>query len=239
VPVDALIEREDLTVVCSDKGWVRAFKGHLDETAAREIRYKDGDKEGYVIRTQSTEKLMVFATNGRFYTLGCDKLPRGRGDGEPLKVTLELANDVDVVNVFIHKAERKLVVASSDGRGFVVPEAACVAQTRQGKQVLNLGDGAEAKAMCAVDGDTLAVQGSNKKLLLFPLSELPEMERGRGVILQQYAKGGSLYQIRTFAIAKGWPMGFARSDERENAPKNWLGKRAQAGLLPPKGFRFG
>jgi topoisomerase-4 subunit A len=239
VPVDALIEREDLTVVCSDKGWVRAFKGHLDETAAREIRYKDGDKEGYVIRTQSTEKLMVFATNGRFYTLGCDKLPRGRGDGEPLKVTLELANDVDVVNVFVHKAERKLVVASSDGRGFVVPEAACVAQTRQGKQVLNLGEGSEARAMCAVEGDTLAVQGSNKKLLLFPLSELPEMERGRGVILQQYAKGGSLYQIRTFALAKGWPTGFARSDERENAPKHWLGKRAQAGLLPPKGFRFG
>ena len=239
VPVDALIEREDLTVVCSDKGWVRAFKGHLDETAAREIRYKDGDKEGYVIRTQSTEKLMVFATNGRFYTLGCDKLPRGRGDGEPLKVTLELANDVDVINVFIHKPDRKLVVASSDGRGFVVPEAACVAQTRQGKQVLNLGEGSEAKAMCTVDGDTLAVQGSNKKLLLFPLSELPEMERGRGVILQQYAKGGSLYQIRTFTMAKGWPMGFARSDERENAPKNWLGKRAQAGLLPPKGFRFG
>jgi len=238
VPVDALIEREDLTVVCSDKGWVRAFKGHLDETAAREIRYKDGDREKFVIRTQSVEKLMVLATNGRFYTIPCDRLPRGRGDGEPLKVMLELANDVDVVTVFIHKPDRKLVVASSDGRGFVVPEAACVAQTRQGKQVLNVGAGIEATAMCFVEGDTLAVQGTNRKLLLFKLAELPEMERGRGVILQRYGKGGTLHQIRTFDIAKGWPIGFARSDERENAPKNWLGERGQAGLLPPKGFRF-
>jgi topoisomerase-4 subunit A len=239
VPVDALIEREDLTVVCSDKGWVRAFKGHLDETAAREVRYKDGDREKYVIRTQSVEKLMVLATNGRFYTIPCDKLPRGRGDGEPLKVILELANDVDIVHVFIHVPDRKLVVASTDGRGFVVPEAACVAQTRQGKQVLNVGEGAEAAAMCAVDGDTLAVQGTNKKLLLFKLSELPEMDRGRGVILQRYSKGATLYKMQTFNLAKGWPTGFARSDERENAPKNWVGERGQAGLLPPKGFRFG
>ncbi len=239
VPVDALIEREDLTVVCSDKGWVRAFKGHLDETAAREVRYKDGDREKYVIRTQSVEKLMVLATNGRFYTIPCDKLPRGRGDGEPLKVILELANDVDIVHVFIHVPDRKLVVASSDGRGFVVPEAACVAQTRQGKQVLNVGEGAEAAAMCAVDGDTLAVQGTNKKLLLFKLAELPEMDRGRGVILQRYSKGATLYKMQTFTLAKGWPTGFARSDERENAPKNWVGERGQAGLLPPKGFRFG
>ncbi len=239
VPVDALIEREDLTVVCSDKGWVRAFKGHLDETAAREVRYKDGDREKYVIRTQSVEKLMVLATNGRFYTIPCDKLPRGRGDGEPLKVILELANDVDIVQVFIHVPTRKLIVASTDGRGFVVPEAACVAQTRQGKQVLNLGEGSEARAMCAVEGDTLAVQGTNKKLLLFKLAELPEMDRGRGVILQRYSKGATLYQIRTFDLAKGWPTGFARSDERENAPKNWVGERGQAGLLPPKGFRFG
>jgi topoisomerase-4 subunit A len=239
VPVDALIEREDLTVVCSDKGWVRAFKGHLDETAAREVRYKDGDREKYVIRTQSVEKLMVLATNGRFYTIPCDKLPRGRGDGEPLKVMLELANDVDIVQVFIHVPTRKLVVASTDGRGFVVPEASCVAQTRQGKQVLNLAEGSEARAMCAVEGDTLAVQGTNKKLLLFKLAELPEMDRGRGVILQRYSKGATLYQIRTFDLAKGWPTGFARSDERENAPKNWIGERGQAGLLPPKGFRFG
>ena len=239
VPVDALIEREDLTVVCSDKGWVRAFKGHLDETAAREVRDKDGDREKYVIRTQSVEKLMVLATNGRFYTIPCDKLPRGRGDGEPLKVMLELANDVDIVQVFIHVPTRKLVVASTDGRGFVVPEASCVAQTRQGKQVLNLADGSEARAMCAVEGDTLAVQGTNKKLLLFKLAELPEMDRGRGVILQRYSKGATLYQIRTFDLAKGWPTGFARSDERENAPKNWVGERGQAGLLPPKGFRFG
>jgi topoisomerase-4 subunit A len=238
VPVDALIEREDLTVVCSDKGWVRAFKGHLDETAAKEVRYKDGDREKYVIRTQSVEKLMVLATNGRFYTIACDKLPRGRGDGEPLKVMLELANDVDIVHVFIHVPGRKLVVASSDGRGFVVPEDSCVAQTRQGKQVLNVGEGGEAKAMCAVEGDTLAVMGTNKKLLLFKLAELPEMERGRGVILQRYSKGAMLYQMRTFDIAKGWPVGFARSDERENAPKHWVGERGQAGLLPPKGFRF-
>jgi topoisomerase-4 subunit A len=238
VSVDALIEREDLTVVVSDKGWARAFKGHLDDQAAKEIRYKDGDKARFVARANSADKLMVFATNGRFYTLGCDKLPRARGDGEPIKVTLELANDVDLVDMFIHKPGRKLVVASSDGRGFVVPEDECVAQTRQGKQALNVGDGVEAKAVCAVEGDTLAVQGSNRKLLLFPLSELPEMGRGRGVILQRYSRDGVLYKIRTFDLAKGWPMGFANSDARENAPKHWIGARGQAGLLPPKGFRF-
>ncbi|MFN8757347.1 MAG: DNA topoisomerase IV subunit A [Tagaea sp.] len=238
VPVEALIEREDLTIVVSDKGWVRAFKGHLDDQAVKEVRYKDGDKARFVARAGSPDKLMVLATNGRFYTLGCDKLPRARGDGEPIKVTLELANDVDIVDLFIHKPDRKLVVASSDGRGFVVPENECVGQTRQGKQILNVGDGVEAKAVCPVEGDTLAVQGTNRKLLLFPLAELPEMARGRGVILQHYSKGGELYKIRTFDIAKGWPIGFANSDARENAPKHWVGARAQAGSLPPKGFRF-
>ena len=238
VPVEAFIEREDLTVVVSDKGWVRAFKGHLDDQAVKDVRYKDGDKQRFVERTNSADKLMVFATNGRFYTLGCDKLPRGRGDGEPIKVTLELGNDVDLVDVFIHKPDRKLVVASSAGYGFVVPEAECVAQTRQGKQILNVGEGGEAAAVCAVEGDTLAVQGTNRKLLLFPLSELPEMSRGKGVILQRYSKDGALFKIRTFTIAKGWPVGFANSDARENAPKHWVGARSQAGLLPPKGFRF-
>jgi topoisomerase-4 subunit A len=236
VPIEALIERENITVICSEKGWVRAFKGHLDDAAISEIKFKTDDALAFALRAESTDKILVFATNGRFYTIGGDKLPGARGDGEPLKLMLDMG-DASAVWMQPYKGGRKLLVASSDGRGFVVSEDEVVAQTRAGKQVLNIGDGATAAACAIVEGDTVGVRGTSKKLLLFPVSELPEMGRGRGVILQRY-KDGSLTEIRTFNLASGWPVGFKDSDRKDNAPQNWMGARGQAGLLPPKGFRF-
>jgi topoisomerase-4 subunit A len=236
VPIEALIERENITVVCSEKGWVRAFKGHLDDAAIGEAKFKADDKLAFALKAESTDKILVFASNGRFYTISADKLPGARGDGEPLKLMLDMG-DASVVQMLVHKGGRKLIVASSDGRGFVVPEDEVIAQTRAGKQVLNVAEGVAAIACALVDGDTVGVRGSSKKLLLFPITELPEMSRGRGVILQRY-KDGQLTEIRTFNIAQGWPVGFKDSDKKDNAPQNWLGARGQAGLLPPKGFRF-
>ena len=236
VPIEALIERENITVICSEKGWVRAFKGHLDDAAINDVKFKADDNLAFSLKAESTDKILIFASNGRFYTISGDKLPGARGDGEPLKLMLEMG-DSSAVQMLVHKGGRKLIVASSDGRGFVVPEDEVVAQTRGGKQVLNLAEGTAAVACAVVDGDTVGVRGSSKKLLLFPLAELPEMGRGRGVILQRY-KDGQLHEVRTFNIAAGWPVGFKDSDKKENAPQNWLGARGQAGLLPPKGFRF-
>ncbi len=238
VPIEALIEREPVTVVVSQKGWVRAFKGHMDDKAIDEVRYKEGDGPRFAMRAESTDKLLVFATNGRFYMIPGDKLPRGRGDGENLKMLVDMGNEADFVELLMFKGGRKFLVAASDGRGFVVPEDEVVAQTRAGKQVLNVGEGVMARAMALVEGDTVAVIGKNRKLLLFPLTELPEMSRGRGVTLQK-SKGGELDSVRTFTLSAGWPVGFKDSDKKENAPKNWMGVRGQAGLLPPKGFRFG
>jgi topoisomerase-4 subunit A len=235
VPIEALIERESLTIVVSQKGWVRAFKGHLDDLS--DIRYKEGDGPRFALKAESTDKLLLFATNGRFYMVPADKLPRGRGDGENLKLMVEIGNEAEIIEVMLHKPGRKLLVAASDGRGFIVPEDEVVAQTRAGKQILNVGEGIAAQACTVVDGDTVAVQGHNRKLLLFKLEELPEMTRGRGVILQRYKQGG-LGAVRTFNIAAGWPIGFKDSERKDNAPSNWLGTRGQAGLLPPKGLRL-
>jgi topoisomerase-4 subunit A len=228
VPVEALIERENLTVICSEKGWLRAFKGHLEDLS--EIRFKNDDGLGLVLRCESTDKIQVFASNGRFYTLGADRLPGARGDGEPLKLMLEMG-DAEPVQMMIYKGGRRFVVAASDGRGFLVPEDETLAQTRTGKQVLNLGEGARAVACAPAEGDTVAVLGTNRRLLLFPLSELPEMARGRGVFLQRY-RDATLAGVRVVALeAGGWWRGGADVKLRE-----WLGARAQAGRMAPRGF---
>ena len=234
IPTDAMIEREPVTVICSDKGWIRAQKGHGADTA--EIKYKEGDRGKFILQAETTDKLVVFGTNGRFYTLGIDKLPGGRGHGEPIRLMIDLGNDQDLVAMFSHDPKRKLVVASHDGRGFVVPEGEIVAQTRAGRQVLNLGDGVEAAACAPAEGDTVAVVGENRKLLLFPLGELPEMTRGRGVILQRYKDGG-LSDVKTFTYKEGltWKQGDQRS-RTETALGDWRGERGQAGRLPPQGF---
>ncbi|MBE0530178.1 MAG: DNA topoisomerase IV subunit A [Rhodospirillales bacterium] len=236
VPLEAMIEREPITVICSEKGWIRANKGHMEDLS--EVRYKEGDRGKFVLRAQTTDKLLVFATNGRFYTIGCDKLPGGRGNGEPLRLMIDLDAGHDVVGLLIYRSGGRLLVAGESGRGFVVEEDGVVAQTRAGKQILNLADGEEA-ALCAPIGegaDSVAVVGNNRKLLIFGLDEVPVMTRGRGVILQRYGKGGLIADAIAFKFADGltWPAGTRTRTETNLAP--WHGKRAQAGRLPPGGF---
>jgi topoisomerase-4 subunit A len=239
VPEEALVEKEPVTVVCSQKGWLRAFKGHMQDTS--EIRYKEGDGEQFILRCESTDKLLVFATNGRFYTIACDKLPGGRGDGEPVKLMVEM-EAADPVQIMVQRGGRKFVVAGKDGRGFVVPEDDVIAQTRTGKQVLNVPEGGAASVCAPVEGDMVAVIGENRKLLLFKLAELPEMSRGRGVILQRY-KDGALSDLKTFKLADGLSWRSGQGVRVETELRDWIGERGQAGRLPPKGFprdnRFG
>jgi topoisomerase-4 subunit A len=234
MPIEAMVEREPITVVCSDKGWLRALRGHVEE--GHDVRYKDGDKGRFWLHAQSTDKLVLFATNGRCYTLTCDKLPGGRGNGEPVRLLLDMANDQDIIEVMVHDPDRKLLVAASDGRGFIVAEKAIVAQTRGGRQVLNVSGDVEAVVCTPAEGDYLAVVGENHKLLLFPLSELPEMNRGRGVVLQRYRDGG-LADAKTMILADGltWRQAGGRT-RTETDLEMWRGKRGQSGRLAPKGF---
>ena len=233
VPIQAVVEREPITVYLSEKGWIRAVRGH--QTDHDDVRYKDGDRGRFALHAETTDRLLVFATNGRFYTLAADRIARGRGFGEPVRMMVDLPNDADVVELLKHDAERRLLVVASDGRGFVVREADVVAQTRAGKQVLNVAGAVEAKACAPAVGDTVAVVGTNRKLLVFPLAEVPEMARGRGVILQKY-RDAELSDVSVFAVAEGlqWRQGDRTRTENELAP--WLGRRAQVGRQPPHGF---
>jgi topoisomerase-4 subunit A len=236
--LEAAVEREPVTILCSAKGWIRAAKGH--GLAHGDFKYKEGDEERFVVETSTTEKLLLFATNGRFYTLDAGKLPSARGHGEPVRLMIELEGESDLVAVMAYKPGQKLLLASSDGRGFIVPADEVVAQTRNGKQALNLGahdEGGGAKAVvCApADGDTVAVVGDNHKLLLFALSELPEMARGRGVMLQRYHDGGlSDAKVITAAEGLSWRSGERTRTEMDLG--NWKGARASAGRMAPRGF---
>jgi topoisomerase-4 subunit A len=209
------------------------MKGHLAEDA--EVKFKEGDGPKFFLHAQTTDKLLVFATNGRFYTVGCDKLPGGRGNGEPLRLMLDLSNEHDFVQLLVHDPERTLLVASSDGRGFLVKETEVVAQTRNGKQVLNVSAKAEAAVCRPAEGDTVAVIGRNRKLLIFAAEELPEMTRGRGVMLQKYRDGG-LSDAKLFHKAEGLSWKIGERTRTETDLTGWIGKRAQAGRLPPAGF---
>jgi len=240
VPIDILIEREPITVICSQKGWIRAAKGQL--TDFNDLKYKEGDRGRFAFHAQTTDKILVFATNGRFYTLGGDKLPSGRGHGEPVRLMVDLPNDQEIVTLFVHRPGEKVLVASSDGRGFVVPEDDVIAQTKNGKQALNVGKEVEAQACAPVTGDTVAVVGDNRKIILFPLDELPEMSRGRGVKLQSYKDGG-LSDVTTFTLKEGLPWKTGAGVRTETDIKAYIGKRSQAGRVAMRGFprnsRFG
>ena len=233
IPLEAMIEREPVTVICSDKNWIRAAKGHLPDIS--EIKYKEGDRERFAFHAHTTDKLIIFATNGRFYTIGVDKLPGGRGFGEPLSLMIELGNEQGVVALTVQDPERRLLVASSDGRGFIVAEKDVAAQTRAGKQVLNVSGNVEAAVCSPVAGDSVAVVGDNRKMLIFPLAELPEMTRGRGVMLQRYGTGG-LADAVTFDSREGLPWRIGDRTRVETDLKDWMGKRAQAGRKVPRGF---
>ena len=232
----AMIEKEPVTVVCSQMGWIRAMKGHLADDAA--LSFKEGDKASYFFHAETTDKLLLLASSGKFYTLDVNKLPGGRGHGEPVRLIADLEASDAIVKLFVHQPGRKLVVASSEGNGFVVAEADCMANTRKGKQVLNVKMPVEAQALSFIGkaADHIAVVGENRKMLIFPLAELPVMSRGRGVRLQKY-KGGGLSDITAFALSGG--LVWIDSSKRTwtvTELGDWLGARAQAGRRPPKGF---
>ena len=233
--IEDFVEREPVTVILSEKGWIRAAKGHLDEKAAGELKYKEGDTARFAIHAQSTDKILLFGTNGRFYTVGCDRLPSARGHGEPIRLMIELGNDQDIVHLEVLKGGRKFLVASDAGRGFVVPEDEVVAQTKNGKGVLNLADKERAQAFAVVpDGaNSVAVLSEGRKLLIFPLDEVPEMGRGRGVLLQK-SKGDRLADAQAFVLSAGLPWGNRTIPAAEL--KFWRGERAQAGRMPEKGW---
>lgn len=236
VPIEAMIEREPITVVCSSMGWIRALKGHV--ALDQDLKFKDGDEGRFIFHAETTDKIVAFASNGRFYTIACSNLPGGRGMGEPIRLMVDMPNEADMVDLFIHKAGRKLLMASSDGDGFVVAEDDVIAQTRSGRQVLNVKAGVRALICKPIDGDHVACVGLNRKVLIFPLSELPEMGRGKGVRLQKYAdKEGELSDAKTFNLADGlsWkdPAGRTRT---ESDLGDWMGKRAASGRMAPRGF---
>ena len=236
IDVDAaeiLVEREPITVICSKNGWIRAMKGHQDLEA--EYKFKEGDGPAFILHAETTDKILLFAENGRFYTLSGDKLPRGRGFGEPVSLMVDLPADVDIVRLL--KAEgKRMLVAASTGHGLLVPTEAALAQTRSGKQVLNISGTARAVACCVAEGDMVASVGMNRKLLVFPIDEVPEMTRGKGVILQRFKDGG-LADVTVYSAEAGlsWKAGGGRT-RTEADMSDWLGKRAGAGKMPPNGF---
>ena len=234
VPIEAMIEREPITVVCSSMGWIRAMNGHIDLT--RELKFKDGDGPGLIFHAQTTDKLLALASNGRFYTILASSLPGGRGMGEPLRLMVDIPDEALIVNLITFRPGQKLLVASSTGDGFIVTHDDVVAQTKSGKQILNTRGDAVAKICHDICGDHVAVVGENRKVLIFPICEIPEMVRGKGVRLQKY-KEGSLSDITTFDLSDGlsWldPAGRTRT---ETNLEEWIGKRATAGRMAPRGF---
>ena len=234
VPIEAMIEREPITIVCSKMGWIRAMTGHIDLN--RELKYKDGDGPAFIFHAETTDRLLVLGSNGRFYTVSCANLPGGRGMGEPLRLMVDLPNEVAIVTMFTYTAGTKLLVASSAGDGFIVPQDDVIAQTRTGKQVLNVKGDNVASVCRVVNGDHIAVVGENRKVLIFSIEELPEMGRGKGVRLQKYKDGG-LSDATTFNLEEGlsWldPAGRTRT---ENDLFEWIAKRASAGRMAPRGF---
>lgn len=232
----AMIEREPVTIVVSEKGWLRAMKGHLADFST--LAFKEGDKLKLAFHAETTDKLLFFTTGGKFFTIGANTLPGGRGHGEPIRILVDMENDQDILTAFVHDPQAKLLLVSHDGNGFIVPENEAVANTRKGKQVMNVKAPDEAKLCQRISGDHIAVVGENRKMVVFPLSEIPEMTRGKGVRLQKYKDGG-VSDVRTFAISEGlsWQDSADRTFNRTKEELvEWLAARASAGRTVPKGF---
>jgi len=233
---EALVEREPITVVVSEKGWIRALRGTVTDLSSIAFKADDGPK--FAFPAETTSRCLVFASNGRFYTLDAARLPGGRGHGEPIRLFIDLEQEADVVAVFRHQGGRKFLLASAQGRGFVVPEDECLANTRKGKQVLNVTQPDAARAIAVVEGELVASIGENRKMVIFPLDQVPEMTRGRGVRLQRYKDGG-LSDLKTFRAEEGLSWTDAAAREFSLTLKelaDWRGNRADAGRLAPKGF---
>ena len=237
---DSLIEKEPITVILSDKGWIRAVRGHLGDSA--ELKFKDGDKLSLLVPCQTTDRLCLIATGGRAHTLRAGDLPRGRGDGQAIRLVAEMAQNEDVAALFVWQEGARYLIANDAGRGFLVASADLLAEKRTGKTIMNLK--AEERVLLCVPalGDHVAIIGTSRKLLVFPLDQVPELQRGAGVMLQKYA-GGKLADAKVFTLADGLTWRLGENTRREMSIRDWLGARAQVGKLPPNGFprdgRFG
>ena len=240
---DILVEREPITVVVTQKGWIRALKGQVSDLS--NLQFKGDDSLRVAFFAETTSKILVFSTDGKIFTLDAAKLPGGRGAGEPIRLLADMDDGADVATVFVYRPRVKMVVADTAGRGFLASQDDMIGNTRKGKMLLNVEAPAKARFIVPVEGDHVAAIGENRKLLCFPLEEIPEMTRGKGVRLQRYKDGG-MSDLKTFALADG--LGWTDPGGRvfnvaQEALTEWLGKRAEAGRLPPKGFpkanRFG
>jgi len=232
----AMIEREPVTIVVSEKGWLRAMKGHMADFST--LAFKEGDKLKLAFHAETTDKILLFTTGGKFFTIGANTLPGGRGHGEPIRILVDMENDQDILTAFVHNPSAKLLLVSHEGNGFIVPENEAVANTRKGKQVMNVKAPDEAKLCQRISGDHIAVVGENRKMIVFPLSDIPEMTRGKGVRLQKYKDGG-VSDVRTFAISEGlsWQDSADRTFNRNKEELvEWIAARASAGRTVPKGF---
>jgi topoisomerase-4 subunit A len=236
-PVDissiVTIEREPVTVVLSEKGWIRALRGHVADAEGQ--KFKEGDRLRLLLPCQTTDKLILLAGNGRAYTLRAGELPRGRGDGQAIRVMFDMASGDEITHVFVWSDQHRYLLASSGGRGFLIPAEDLLAEKRTGKQVLNMRPGETAKICIPADGDHLAVVGDNRKLLVFPLDQVAELSRGMGVTLQRYKEGG-LADAKVFRLADGLSWRSGERTRTESGLRDWLGERGQAGKLPPSGF---
>jgi topoisomerase-4 subunit A len=233
---EALVEREPITVVVSEKGWIRALRGVVTDLSG--VAFKADDALRFAFPAETTSKCLIFATNGRFYTLDAAKLPGGRGHGEPIRLFIDLEQDTDLVAVFTHQGGRKFLLASAQGRGFVVAEDECLGNTRKGKQILNVKPPDAARSLAIVEGELAAVVGENRKLVIFALDQVPEMTRGRGVRLQRYKDGG-LSDIKTFKASEGLTWIDAGGRVFTQSLKElaaWRGNRADAGRVRPERF---
>jgi topoisomerase IV subunit A len=231
-----MIEKEPVTVVCSEKGWIRTMKGHMEDVSS--LAYKDGDKGQFTFHAMTTDKVMLFSSSGKFFTLDVAKLPGGRGHGEPVRLMCDLDAADSIIALFIHQPGTKRLLASTDGDGFIVPEDECVATTRKGKQVLNVKAPVEA-CVCAIvpeEATHIATIGENRKMIIFKRDDVPEMARGKGVRLQKFKDGG-LSDARAFKLKDGlsWTDSSGRNFVVTDL-KEWIGERALAGRAPPTGF---
>lgn len=237
IPIESMIEREDVTVVCSAKGWIRTIKGH--QVNAEDLKYKEGDEGKYILHTQNTEKLLIFATNGKFYTLDVNKLAGGRGHGEPIRTLIDLDNQQEIIALHVTQDEQKFLLAASDGRGFMIDQKDTIAQTKTGKQVMTLPEGILAVVCLTLPlesiVDHLILVGSNRKILCFPIAEIPTLTRGRGVMLQKYRQG-TLSDLRFIKLEDGlkWERGSRTYHEKDLWP--WQGRRGTLGRLAPLNF---
>lgn len=236
ISIEAFVEKEPITIVCSKMGWIRAFKGHYD--VLPDLKFKEGDGPAFQLKAKTTDKLLVFGSDGRFYTIACDKLPSAKGHGEPIRLMIDLDQKDQPVQMLVHtpgETNRTFLVASTVGKGFLVEEEDVVAQTKAGKQVLNPGKTGKALLCEVAEGDHVAVIGSSRKMLVFPIDQIPLMKRGQGVSLQKY-KGATLSDVKVFKMEEGlsWRVGERTRLEEDMSP--WLGNRAAVGNLPPVGF---